>query len=143
MALSRCGLVARRSLPFCAPQGIPFCHNQQALARQLFFTGVRASSSFSMGGKDGSAGGGAKGGEGTAGETWHRRRQLLVMRQKERSLEQVVNNIIYSNAERAEPLAEDADGQVLSVLVEDEPGVLSRTASLLSGRGFNIKSLSV
>jgi hypothetical protein len=93
-----------------------------------------------MGGKDGSASGGD---QGKAGETWHRRRQLLVMRQKERSLEQVVNNIIYSNAERAEPLAEDADGQVLSVLVEDEPGVLSRTASLLSGRGFNIKSLSV
>lgn len=32
---------------------------------------------------------------------------------------------------------------VLSVLVENEPGVLSRIAGLFSGRGFNIDSLNV
>lgn len=31
----------------------------------------------------------------------------------------------------------------LSVLVENEPGVLSRVAALFSGRGFNIESLNV
>ena len=32
---------------------------------------------------------------------------------------------------------------VLSVLVENEPGVLSRIAGLFSGRGFNIETLNV
>ncbi|BBD07476.1 acetolactate synthase small subunit [Desulfovibrio ferrophilus] len=32
---------------------------------------------------------------------------------------------------------------VLSVLVENEPGVLSRISGLFSGRGFNIESLNV
>ena len=32
---------------------------------------------------------------------------------------------------------------ILSVLVENEPGVLSRIAGLFSGRGFNIESLNV
>ena len=31
----------------------------------------------------------------------------------------------------------------LSVMVENEPGVLSRVAGLFSGRGFNIYSLNV
>ncbi len=33
--------------------------------------------------------------------------------------------------------------RVISVLVENEPGVLSRIAGLFSGRGFNIESLNV
>ena len=32
---------------------------------------------------------------------------------------------------------------ILSVTVENEPGVLSRVAGLFSGRGFNIESLNV
>jgi acetolactate synthase I/III small subunit len=35
------------------------------------------------------------------------------------------------------------DKYLLSILVDDEPGVLSRIAGLFSGRGFNIDSLSV
>ena len=37
----------------------------------------------------------------------------------------------------------DTKRYVLSVLVENEPGVLSRVAGLFSGRGFNIDSLNV
>ncbi len=33
--------------------------------------------------------------------------------------------------------------QVISVLVDNEPGVLSRISGLFSGRGFNIESLNV
>eukprot|EP00037_Helgoeca_nana_P021686 m.219200 g.219200 ORF g.219200 m.219200 type:complete len:408 (-) comp25745_c0_seq1:1735-2958(-) len=60
----------------------------------------------------------------------------------EDDVELVVRNLLYNHPDPSD-IPEDAEGQVLSVLVEDEPGVLSRVASLLSGRGHNIKSLSV
>ncbi|MBN1627647.1 MAG: acetolactate synthase small subunit [Deltaproteobacteria bacterium] len=38
---------------------------------------------------------------------------------------------------------ENNQKHILSLLVENEPGVLTRIAGLFSGRGFNIESLSV
>ena len=38
---------------------------------------------------------------------------------------------------------EDEKRYILSILVDNEPGVLSRIAGLFSGRGFNIESLCV
>lgn len=40
-------------------------------------------------------------------------------------------------------VAESKNRHVISVLVENEPGVLSRVVGLFSGRGFNIVSLNV
>lgn len=53
-------------------------------------------------------------------------------------MEDAVQDILYSFPEKKE-----TKRHILSVLVDNEPGVLSKVAGLLSARGFNIESLSV
>ena len=45
----------------------------------------------------------------------------------------------YPNA----PVAEKIETRTLSVIVDNEPGVLARVIGLFSGRGYNIESLTV
>eukprot|EP00128_Syssomonas_multiformis_P016394 Colp12_sorted_trinity150504_noHs@28589 len=50
-----------------------------------------------------------------------------------------VNNILYNTP----VIKDDIERRIVSALVENEPGVLSRVSGLLASRGFNIDSLVV
>jgi acetolactate synthase-1/3 small subunit len=64
---------------------------------------------------------------------------LLPMETLPGTIEHSVNNIIYEMPEAKG----DSGRLILTVFVDNQPGVLSRISGLLAARGFNIDSLSV
>ncbi|GBG31080.1 Acetolactate synthase small subunit [Hondaea fermentalgiana] len=56
-----------------------------------------------------------------------------------RTAEDAVNNILYNTP----AVKEKVKKHIMSVLVDDSPGVLSKISGLMSARGFNIDSLTV